>query len=268
MPADWTAARAISKRCAADGVRVERLRDGLRFALRGGRSAAPAPTVFLFALDCETTLADPRYNGLAVALAADGYVGVSLDLPGHGEDTRPHEPAGLGGWRARADRDEPLVSPFVAQASAVLDRLIQDGYTDPARVAASGVSRGAFAAFHVAAADHRIRCALGFSPVTDLLALSEFQGRAPDESVRCLGLCSLAGALAGRKMWLCIGADDRRVGTDRAIAFARSLAAASRDAGLPPQIELHVMPSAGHAVPDGARDLAVRWLRKQMAGGA
>jgi len=231
MLAAWSVALSASMCRAGEGVRVERLPDGLRFAIRGDKPTSPAPTLFLFALDCEATLTDPHYNGLAVDLAADGYLGVSLDLPCHGEDTRPDEPPGLAGWRARADRNQPLIAPFVAQASAVLDHLIRDGYTDPTRVAASGTSRGAFAALHFAAADRRIRCALGFSPVTDLLALTEFQGMARDEPVRALGLCSLADELAG----------------------------------LPPRVELHVMPSAGHAVPDGARDLAARCLREQMA---
>jgi dipeptidyl aminopeptidase/acylaminoacyl peptidase len=150
----------------------------------------------------------------------------------------------------------------------VLDHLVREGYADPTRVAASGTSRGAFAAFHFAAADPRVRCVVGFSPLTDLIALTEFEGLAQPESAAALSLGHVSHRLADRPLWLCIGDDDQRVGTDRAVAFARSVAAASAEAGLSPRVDLHVMPSSGHAVPDGAHDMAVRWLREQMRPGA
>src|SRR5438105_2232789 len=52
---------------------------------------------------------------------------------------------------------EDFVGDTVRRSIAVLDYLVAQRYTDPARVAAFGTSRGAFMAFHFAAVDRRVR---------------------------------------------------------------------------------------------------------------
>src|SRR5262249_48956731 len=106
-----------------------------------------------------------------------------------------------------------------------------------------GQSRGGFIALHVAAADPRIRCVAAFAPVTNLLALGEFQGMEGSEAVNALSLARSADKLAGRPIWGCIGNKDRRVGTDDAIASTRAVVEASVSQGKPALIELRVPPA-------------------------
>ena len=63
---------------------------------------------------------------------------------------------------------------------------------------------------------------------------------------------------------MCIGNNDERVDTDRAIAFTRELVKAAVAKKQMPQIELHVMNSAGHTIHPTAHDEAAAWLAAQM----
>ena len=170
-------------------------------------------------------------------------------------------------WRKRLENGEDLLGPFLANARRTLDYLIEQGYTDPQRVAACGVSRGAFLAFHFAATDVRVQSAAGISPLTDLMALREFTGTTKPDAARKLSIVNLAPALAGRAIWLSIGNNDSRVDTDLAISFTRACVRATgertkqHDPRVP--VELIVAPAGGHRKIDQAHELLVAWLQKQ-----
>jgi dienelactone hydrolase len=150
----------------------------------------------------------------------------------------------------------------------VLDYLVKEGYTDGGHVAACGTSRGGFLAYHFAAADERVKAVAGFSPVTNLLALSEFAGMDKHEATRALNLTQNADKLAGRAVWVSIGNNDQRVSTDDAIAFARKVTAASaakpkgRAQAIP--VELIVGASVGHSAIPKAHELAADWVARQL----
>src|SRR5438128_5482306 len=72
---------------------------GVRFGVRGEKPTAPAPTLFVFATGIEQTLDNEDFNKVGRLLAAKGWLSVALDLPCHGKDVKPKEPAGLDGWR-------------------------------------------------------------------------------------------------------------------------------------------------------------------------
>ncbi len=238
---------------------------GVRFGTSGEKPAAPAPTLFIFGSTIEESLGDAYCRQCGNQLAEQGYVCVSLDLPCHGKDEREGEPAGLSGWSHRAVKGEDFMAPMVARAKKVLDHLIAEGYTDPAKVAACGVSRGGFVAGHIAAADERVKCVAAFAPVTDLTALSEFHGTGENPLVRSLSFLQKADELAGRAVWLVIGDQDARVSTDRTIELARRITAASLAAKKESRVELHVMPDArGHAIPDSSAARASDWIAAQL----
>jgi dipeptidyl aminopeptidase/acylaminoacyl peptidase len=159
------------------------------------------------------------------------------------------------------------MADVVGRAKAVLDFLVREGYTDPAKVAAFGPSRGGFMALHFAAADSRVGLIATFSPVTELLQLEEFSGMQHKERARALNAVRLAGALYNRPLWIIIGDTDHRVGTANAIEFAERIIEEGEAHGIVPPIELRIAPAEGHTTPEGAYLEAARWLLRNWAGG-
>ena len=245
-------------------VQILKTAGGIRFGMMGARPSAPAPTLFVFGNEISETLQGEDLNKVGRLLLKEGVRCVSLDLPCHGQETRPDEPAGLAGWAARLRNDEDPILLFTKAASAVLDHLIADGYTDRERVAACGTSRGGFAALHFAAAEPRIRCVAAFAPVTDLIALREFDGMDQHARTNELALIRHADKFAGRPIWLCIGNHDERVDTDQAIAFTRAVVKSSAAEKKAAPVELHVMPSLGHSIHPTAHAEAAAWIAERL----
>ena len=249
-------------------------RTGVRFGLWSNAPAAPAtpasqampaPTLFILASTIDGTLGDAYYRQAGNALAAHGYLCVSIDLPGHGTQRRTNEPPELPGWRQRFERGDDFVAETNQRLSQVLDHLIAAGHTDAARVAACGTSRGGFLALHFAAHDPRVKCVAAYAPVLDLAALREFRGAETNALVRSLALLQHAEKLAGRAAWLIIGDRDERVGTEHAITFARRLTERSLARGLPGRVDLHVIVEPrGHTTPPGAPEQSATWIRAQL----
>ena len=254
---------------AADAVKIniQRLPDGLRFGLIGERPSQPAPTLFVLQGDLDVARSQAIYTEVARLMARHGFISVMIDAPAHGEDRREGEPAELAGWAARVERGENFIAPFNARASAVLDYLVKERYTDPTRVAACGTSRGGFLAFHFAAAEPRIRFIGGIAALTDLTALKEFSVVTKRDQAEALSLSTLAPRLAGRPAWVCIGNNDARIDTDRVIAFTRALVKATTqvqkpDAAVP--VEVVINASAGHRSSARDHELLAAWLLQQF----
>lgn len=244
---------------------IEKTADGIEYGLWGTRATYPAPTLFIFASDIKATLDNPYFRQCGDALSEQGYLCVSLDLPGHGVDQREGEPGALGTWRTRSDGGEDFIAPFTARVRVVLDHLIATGASDPARIAACGTSRGGFMALHAAAADPRVKAVAAFAPVTNLMALREFGGAKNTEHVATLSLLANAEKFAGRAVWLIIGDRDDRVSTDDAIAFARRATAISLEKTEAADVTLLVIPEPkGHTTPQGAPELAATWIAERL----
>lgn len=251
---------------AADpnAVNILQTPSGIRFGLLGDKPAKPAPTLLVFAGGVEDTLTNPDYNKAGRMLAKQGVISVALDIPCHGKDVKQKESPGLTGWRNRLEQGNELVPSFATKCTAVLDFLVQEGYTDPARIAAAGTSRGGFIALHVAAAEPRIKAVVAFAPVTNLLALREFNGMENHAGIKALSLENHAAKLAGRAIWICIGNNDERVSTDDVIHFTRRVVAASVAQKKKPLVEIHVMTSEGHRIHETAHEEAAAWIGKRL----
>ncbi len=257
-------------------ITILRLPDGTRFGLIGPRPSRPAPTVFLLAHGLETMADEPHYTDAGRLLTPHGFLGVVLDPPAHGKDVRPGETGaldgGLKGWRQRLDNGEDFVAPFVAHCRGVLDYLVREKLADPDRVGAIGISRGGFLAIHLAAAEPRIRCVVGLSPVVDVMVLREFNGTPRTDLAAQLSLAAAIPRLVGRPLWISISNNDERVGADRVIAFSRARVAASIGgrAGNPiVPVELVVGPAvsaggSGHYSVQEADALAANWILRQF----
>ncbi|MBI3862986.1 MAG: serine hydrolase [Planctomycetia bacterium] len=249
---------------AVNDTPILRTQGGVRFGVLGAKPTAPAPLLFVFANDINTTLQSDDYNKVGKLLIPKGVVCAAIDLPCHGENVLRNEPGGLDGWAARLRGDRDPIPAFMKDASSVVDYLVAEGYVDPSKIFACGTSRGGFSALHFAAAEPRVRSVAAFAPVTDLLALREFQGMESHARTNELSLARHAPKLAGRPVWMCIGNHDERVDTDRAIAFTRAVVKASVEAKKPPAIELHVMTSEGHRIHPTAHEEAAAWFAAQL----
>jgi dienelactone hydrolase len=247
-----------------------RIPNGVEFLVQGEKAPRPAPTLFVFAIDAEKTLTSSDFNRIGGLLARDGVLCVSLDAPCHGHDDKEKQANELAGWRVRIERGEDLIPSFTSRCTKVLDHLIAEGWTDPARVAAAGTSRGGFLALHLAAAEPRVRAVAAFAPVTKLRALAEFDGIKDKAAMAAdaLALNHYADKLAGRPIWVCIGNNDLRVGTNNAIAFTQKVLAESVAAKKTPRIELHVTRSEGHSIPPTAHAEAAAFIAAEINSGA
>ncbi|MFH1567022.1 MAG: prolyl oligopeptidase family serine peptidase [Gemmatimonadota bacterium] len=237
---------------------------GTPFALLPPRPGPPGPALLLFAMAAADTLLAQPYGRVGRLLHARGWTVASLDLPCHGADRRPGEPAELAGWAACLAAGEDFVVPFRQRVDEVVAHLVASGLADPGRLAAAGTSRGGFLALHAAAGNPRIGAVAASAPVTDLLALTEFAGLEASLLARQRAVAHAVDALAGRAVWLTIGDGDQRVDTDRAVALARGLARAAAARGLPSRVSLHVLPVPGHTSRPEWHDQAAAWLQEAV----
>src|SRR5690348_993593 len=82
---------------------------GTRYAALPIHPGGPAPTVLLFAMSAVQSLTIESFNRTGALLHAKGWNVISLDMPCHGEDQRPGEPAEMLGWVTRIGAGENIV---------------------------------------------------------------------------------------------------------------------------------------------------------------
>jgi alpha-beta hydrolase superfamily lysophospholipase len=235
---------------------------GTAFAMLPPQTSKPAPTLLLFSATVEESLTTEPYCRVGRLLHAQGWNVVSLDLPCHGADRRAGEPTELAGWAARIAKGEDIVAAFQKRVNDVVAHLVASGVADPARIAVAGTSRGGFLAFQAAAGNPHIRAVAAFAPVTDLIALREFAGQDKNPLVQRLALVNTVDKLADRASWITIGDHDKRVGTDKAVAFAEALKQAAKKKKLEARVDLQVVPVPGHASLPEWHDQAAGWFQE------
>lgn len=230
---------------------------GVKFGSLGIPQRTQAPTIIVIGSDLEYSLTNNEINEVGRLLGPRGVASFALDVPCHGADIRAGEPEGLQGWRHRLEREEDFVATFNSQVSQIIDFLLQEGYSQ--RIAIAGTSRGGFMGLHAMAADQRVQCGVAFAPVTELTVLEEFKGLENHVLTQSITLQKVANQLAGRPLWMCIGNNDERVGTDELIALCRNIATQPSER-YPAPIELHIMPTEGHRIHQTAHQEAADWL--------
>lgn len=247
-------------------VLIEKTPGGVGYYLWGNLDFRNAPTLFILSGEAQKTLSSPYFRQCGNQLAAEGYRCVSIDLPCHGKRSDDAAKSGLVGWRMLVDADTDFVAQNNERLSEVLDHLIATGRTDPNRIAACGTSRGGFLALHFTAHDKRVGAVAAFAPVTDLLALSEFDGADENSLAKSLAIANVADQLAGRPVWIVIGDQDARVSTRSAMDTAAAITETSVRKEVESKMALHVLPEPrGHTTPKGSPEMAASWIHSRLA---
>ena len=240
---------------------------GVLFGLRGETSGGPAPLLFQFGGTIKDALTNPDFCRSSDLLIERGWRVVSIDLPVHGTEVREGETEwDMNGWRKRLERGENLMADFMRRGTAVLDHCVAQRIADPDRIAAAGSSRGGFSALHLAAADGRPKWIGAIAPLTKLTVPREFEPAQYLTAARALAVHNLVDKLVGKSVWICIGNDDQRVGTDSTIEFSRRLVETNKGRGLEADVELHVLNYDGHLSTPADHDALAAWLHAKASG--
>lgn len=251
--------------CFSEEVISEKTEQGVSYAMWNVNVPRPAPVVFVFSTTKEESLGNPYYRQCLNHLAPHGFLGVSVDLPYHGEFRKPGVPDGLSGWAYSCQENQDFLQDVLERLSHVLDHLIEKKIVDPERIAACGTSRGGYTALQWTANDPRVACVAAYAPVTELVALREFKGLENNSLVTKLSLSQSVSMFKERPVWIIIGDRDERVSTDFCVTFARSVSKSSLEKGLNPRVEIHVVPEPkGHTTPAGAPEKSARWILSQL----
>jgi dienelactone hydrolase len=246
----------------AQEVRHLTTENGVEFGLWGGNAAnSPAPVLFVLGSTIDQVLGSEYFRQAGNRLAKEqAWLCVSLDLPYHGKMQKKGEPKELEGWAYAAKNKEDFVAVNNSRMKDILDYLIQKGFADSAQINVCGTSRGGYLSYQFAAYEPRVKAVAGFSPVTNLLALREFNGMKQEDFLPTLILDNKVDLLTKKAVWFAIGDRDERVNTDFAVELARKISKTADGNAPAARVELNVMKAKGHTTPKGAPDRAVDWF--------
>jgi esterase FrsA len=220
----------------------------------------PLPAVLYFALSAKDSLALDPYNQPAAYLSPFPLRVFSISLPYHKEGLIATK--ALAKWAEVMHKKEPLLEDYFEKVQRAIHILLHREILIPSKIAAMGLSRGAFIAAHVAAKNPEIPYWLGFAPLTKLSYLPEFS------NLTDWDLIHVITPLSEKTIRCYIGNRDTRVGTRNCFDLITLLAeSAYQKRHLSPPIELLISPSIGHHGHGTKKDIfhhGARWLAKQL----
>lgn len=224
------------------------------------------PSVIYFALSGEESLALDPYNQPVNFFSSHNIRVFSFTLPAHGPGFDNRRAMQI--WSQEISQGRNIIEEFIDNCIHNISFLIQEGYVDPHHIGVSGLSRGAFAAAHLASRDPRINALLGFAPLTQLGVLDEFKEISHLPLVKHLSIMNLCLPLRDKKIRFYIGNHDTRVGTEQCFAFIKEAAdLAYKHGHRSPPLELRISPSIGHkghgTSPENFLEGA-EWLKKVL----
>jgi len=205
----------------------------------------PLPAFFYFALAGDESLSlDPFCQPIDHLHGTDIHC-FSFTLPFHGPGFSNKEAPRL--WAQAFLKEDPFFQTFIENSVKTIGFLIDKGYIDASKLAVGGVSRGGFAACHLAAAEPRLGTVICFAPLTQLTLMDEFQENIMTPFTESLAIEKITERLVGRQIRFYIGNRDTRVGTSFCYSLVEKLTEANYHQGYrSPPVELIISPSIGN----------------------
>lgn len=203
------------------------------------------PALFYFALSGEDSLTLEPFSQPVTALHSENIHIFSFTLPGHGEGW--DNKLAIHYWVNCIIESNNIIKEFVDECIKNINYLVDNQYIDKKFIAVAGLSRGAFIATHLAAADERIKYVLGFAPLTELAVAEEFAKYRDHPMIQSLSLANLADKMVNKQIRYYIGNRDERVGTEACFKTVQKFTeAAYRHGERSPKVELFISPSVGY----------------------
>ncbi|MEX0962139.1 MAG: alpha/beta hydrolase [Simkaniaceae bacterium] len=224
----------------------------------------PLPGLLYLSLSKEESLLLDPFNQPVQLLHSDSIRIFSLTIPGHGPDLDPKKALEL--WAESIASNEDPLTPFFQKASNFVDTLLCKNIASTLAVA--GLSRGAFAACHIAKLNPSIQTILGFAPLLSLKNAEEFQDLQENPLLESLDLFKYLEALYNKNIRFYIGNRDKRVDTNLSCQFIQDLsdlAYTHRIRSAP--LELILSPSIGymgHGTSFETFNLGTKWLKTKL----
>lgn len=214
------------------------------FSFRGPAfEKGPLPAIFYLALSAEDSLCLEPFAQPVDILSQLPVRVFSITLPGH--ESGKDKVKAMDEWALELSEGNNIIEKFVQTAIKKINFLFEKGYIADQKLGFMGLSRGGFAALHVAAQDPRVKAVCAFAPLIELYALDEFKQR-PSQLANDLSLDFKLESLCKRPIRFYIGNRDERVGTMNAFHYIYQLAEMAYASGTrSPPSELIISPSTG-----------------------
>lgn len=221
----------------------------------------PLPAFIYFALSGEESLHLDPFNQPIQFLENLPLRCYSFTLPFHGSGYDNNQ--AMERWAAEFTHHPLFLEEFLKNCLDNIQYLISQGWIDPNKIAVGGLSRGGFAATHLAAKEPLIQTIVGFAPLTKLMSLEELKIADPSWD-----LSHLIPKLIDKKIRFYMGNRDLRVNTRACFDFIYQLANEAYHQGYrSPPVELILSPSVGfkgHGTLPPIFKAGADWISQQL----
>ena len=117
---------------------------------------------------------------------------------------------------------------------------------------------------HLASRDKRVSRVAAYAPVTDLMALDEFNSTTASHAVKRLALHNHSMSLVEKDLWICVGRRDPRINERLVHSLAGSIKANAEAMSKPVRVELHQYEADEHTAPPSVYAKASQWLARTL----
>ena len=204
-----------------------------------------AKTFIYFTLSKEESLNLSPINAPVEYLIKKNVRCISFDIPFHKPGIEPNKTMKM--LKEACIKDASFLELFLNQIKEKIISFIDQGICHKDKIALGGISRGAFIALQLSKRLALPLPLVGFSPLTHLEALEEFQQLKQIPHLIPFSKKSTIEKLLGKPLCFYIGNNDRRVFTDEVYQFQKELVELSLKHNIrAPEVETHIFPSVGH----------------------